>query len=276
MKQEPIKFYILISTYNRPNRALRALKSILQQDYQNYQILIYNDGSSEDYSTFETYLQNHPKIRYSKNTHNKGANASKNILLAQMADYPLGEKDYYFILDDDDYLTENALQTISTQIQKYPENLWFGFDVKSKSIERSDNPSAQFYKEYTYAQYRQLEETDYHFIMKRPMAESYQFATKYFKNGYEHLYYFQLPSKILLLPEKVKTIQYYPDGLSQSGECNLTTSLRNATAHILLHPKQKIYYYWLFKAIGRTLEKALYKAPKRLYKKLRQKHNPKT
>lgn len=243
-----IKFYILLSTYNRPNRALRAVKSVLNQRYTNYELIIYNDGSDQDYSDLESLVQTYTQVHYIKNHDNHGANYAKNVLLDKMCSYAVADNDYFFILDDDDYLTENALVLMTSQIQKFSDENWFAFDVYSKSPEeKSNHLYSHEYQRLSYSQYRKKGMRDDHFVWKRSVTQHFRYPNRFFKNGYEHLYYFQLPMEIILVPAEVKVIEYYPDGLTKSKTCNNIRSLPNIIKHIILQPREKVYYYWLWR-----------------------------
>ena len=37
-------FYIMLPTFNRPYKVLKAVNSVIKQDYKNYKLVIFNDG----------------------------------------------------------------------------------------------------------------------------------------------------------------------------------------------------------------------------------------
>ena len=59
-------FSVIIPTYNRPNRIFNAVKSVLNQNFYDYEIVVINDGSSIEYTEFETFVKNELKINYIK------------------------------------------------------------------------------------------------------------------------------------------------------------------------------------------------------------------
>lgn len=73
-------FYIMLPTFNRPDLIIRCVKSVLEQEYTNYKLVIFNDGSDKDYSSLENIILGHPKVEYIK-SHNIGINKSRNIML---------------------------------------------------------------------------------------------------------------------------------------------------------------------------------------------------
>lgn len=97
----------IITTFNRPNLLPRAIESILSQTYQNLEIIIIDDYSSESYDVVkETYSQEN--IRFCRNEKNLGLAASRNRGI------DLANGKYVAFLDDDDiWLPEK----IATQLE---------------------------------------------------------------------------------------------------------------------------------------------------------------
>ncbi len=94
-------------TWNRQQLAIRAIKSVLRQDYSNWEMIIVDDCST--LGTVQQYVTalNDPRITYIHNDINSGACAVRNqaIMLAQ------GE--YITGIDDDDEWTPNRLSASS-------------------------------------------------------------------------------------------------------------------------------------------------------------------
>ncbi len=68
---------IIIPTYNRANLIRRSINSILNQKYQNFEIIVVDDGSTDN--TMEIVGNfNEDKIKYYKHKINKGAAAAMN------------------------------------------------------------------------------------------------------------------------------------------------------------------------------------------------------
>ena len=84
-------------TWNRQQLAIRAIKSVLRQDFENWEMIVVDDCSSswEQLEVFIATLDD-PRITYIRNGVNSGACAVRNqaILLAQGA--------YITGIDDDD------------------------------------------------------------------------------------------------------------------------------------------------------------------------------
>jgi glycosyltransferase involved in cell wall biosynthesis len=91
-----MKFSIIVRTYNRKKQILRSLKSILSQTYQNYEILIIDDQSSDGTKEYIHKTINDKRIKYFY--------LKKNIGHIKTSEYGLNKStgDIVCFLDDDD------------------------------------------------------------------------------------------------------------------------------------------------------------------------------
>lgn len=102
-EKESILFTIIIPTYNRAHIISNSIKSIINQTYQNWELIIVDDGSSDNTKEIvSSYNDNRIKYFYKNNeersvARNFGINKSK------------GE--YISFLDDDDYYLPKFLST---------------------------------------------------------------------------------------------------------------------------------------------------------------------
>ncbi len=69
---------IVLPTYNRAHLLPRAVESILNQTYKDFELLIVDDASTDNTDTIVKNI-NDPRIKYIKCIENKGANAARNI-----------------------------------------------------------------------------------------------------------------------------------------------------------------------------------------------------
>jgi len=68
---------VIIPTYNRAHVLARAIQSVLNQTYQDFEIIVVDDGSTDN--TEEVIKSfNDPRIRYIRHEENKGAAAARN------------------------------------------------------------------------------------------------------------------------------------------------------------------------------------------------------
>jgi glycosyltransferase involved in cell wall biosynthesis len=87
---------VIIPTYNRPDFAINAVKSVINQSETPEELIMIDDGSSEDYSKVKTYLSTVDINTEFMSVENQGAAKARNIG-AKMA-----SGDVLMFLDDDD------------------------------------------------------------------------------------------------------------------------------------------------------------------------------
>jgi glycosyltransferase involved in cell wall biosynthesis len=111
---------IIMPAYNAELTIHRSIQSVLNQSYDNWELLICNDSSTDGTSRIVTgYLNKDDRIRFFKNEYNKGAPGARNTLLK----YASGE--YIAFLDSDDVWYSNKLEIqINTMIK---DNLLFSY-----------------------------------------------------------------------------------------------------------------------------------------------------
>lgn len=98
------KVSIYISTFNRLAKLKRAIDSILQQDYQNIEILVCDDASSDGTREFmEDLARSSGQIFYFRNDSNRGACSTRNLgIFNATGEFITG-------LDDDDEFSVNRI-----------------------------------------------------------------------------------------------------------------------------------------------------------------------
>jgi len=93
---------IIIPTYNRSNVIRNAINSALNQTYKNLEIIVIDDGSTDD--TKEVLSLYKDKIRYIKKPSNTGKSSSRNIGLSHSAGSIIAT------IDSDDFWHSNYLE----------------------------------------------------------------------------------------------------------------------------------------------------------------------
>jgi glycosyltransferase involved in cell wall biosynthesis len=97
------KVSIIIPTYNRRDFLEQALESVLAQDYENLEIVVSDNASTDGtQDMMEDFIMD-IRIKYHRHTENIGAAANH-----QYALYHLATGKYALILSDDDYLIDNS------------------------------------------------------------------------------------------------------------------------------------------------------------------------
>lgn len=104
---------ILTPTYNRENDLNRLYSSLCRQKNQNFKWLIIDDGSTDGTKKFiENIVSNSFEIQYFYKE-NGGKHTALNYGIK------LIDTDLTFIVDSDDYLTEDAVECIEKYYDKY-------------------------------------------------------------------------------------------------------------------------------------------------------------
>ncbi|MBK9638583.1 MAG: glycosyltransferase family 2 protein [Bacteroidetes bacterium] len=120
-----LKFSIIIPTYNRVEFILLAVKSTLDQDYKNFEVIIVDDGSTDSTPKVVATITD-PRVRYLR-IENSERGAARN------AGVKIANGDYVTFLDSDDLLYPDYLSTAARNLSNYPDTVFFhlGYEVKS-------------------------------------------------------------------------------------------------------------------------------------------------
>lgn len=111
---------IIIPYYNRPKKLRRCIDSVLNQTYQNFEILVIDDCSIT-----ALVLKTDPRIKIYRNLENLGPGISRNIGL----DNANGK--YIAFLDSDDFWDPKFLETCLQRIESLDVSMVFtnGYEV---------------------------------------------------------------------------------------------------------------------------------------------------
>lgn len=129
---ENIKFSVIIPVYNAESFIEKCLESVRLQDYKNYEVILVNDGSTDDSEkVIETYKSTHPEmvIIYVAQD-NKGSAVARGNGLLQAS----GE--FVAFLDADDIWYSNKLSVNYQYIQK-AEGTFFYNDEYEVAVDGS-------------------------------------------------------------------------------------------------------------------------------------------
>jgi len=96
---------VVIPTYNRADVLPRAVDSVLEQTYENFEVIVVDDGSTDNTEdVVKSYADN--RVCYISFDSNKGANAARNEGIKQ------GNGEYISFLDSDDEFTKNHIKKV--------------------------------------------------------------------------------------------------------------------------------------------------------------------
>lgn len=116
---------ILIPAYNRAQYIETAIESALSQSYKNIEVIIYDDGSTDNTINVLSKYEGNKKIIIIKNNNNKGVGYARNKLLANASG------DYLCWLDSDDIMHKDRINILLEEIQAndsdiiYSKIQWF-------------------------------------------------------------------------------------------------------------------------------------------------------
>ena len=112
--QQPL-VSVIIPSYNTPNEYLSAsIRSVLEQSYNNFELIIIDDGSNQPVSDMIKEF-NSNKIQLIVNEHNSGLPYSLNRGLKASS----GK--YIFRMDSDDISSPNRLKSQVEYLESHPE-----------------------------------------------------------------------------------------------------------------------------------------------------------
>ncbi len=107
-----LQLSVIIPTYNRAQFVVKAIESVFRQSVTDLEIIVIDDGSTDD---TRTVLKEYPpRIRYIYQE-NAGVSAARN------AGIRLAQGEWVAFLDSDDEWTKDYLSTQVEQIEKFPE-----------------------------------------------------------------------------------------------------------------------------------------------------------
>jgi glycosyltransferase involved in cell wall biosynthesis len=120
-----IKFSIIIPTYNRVEFILLAVRSVLNQTYQNFELIIIDDGSTDRTTDVLSTIAD-PRVKF-KSIPNSERGKARNTGVS------IATGDYVTFLDSDDQLYEDFLFTASEGLHKYNYTAFYhqAYEVRS-------------------------------------------------------------------------------------------------------------------------------------------------
>lgn len=110
-------FSIVITTYNRRELLEKCIKSIENQSFKEWEIIILDDCSTDNTENFCSQFKNNPKFKYIKSAFNYGS--SNSIFKEYIVKQKIHKFEYILYMSDDDFLGENSLLTCANLIKKY-------------------------------------------------------------------------------------------------------------------------------------------------------------
>lgn len=107
-----IEISIIIPIYNVEDYLEECIESILNQEYDLYEIICIDDASTDRTYNLLLNYQDNSKVRIYRNSENKGQSYTRNRGIS------LAKGKYILFVDSDDYLHEKCLKTIENVLKK--------------------------------------------------------------------------------------------------------------------------------------------------------------
>ncbi len=105
-----MRFSIIIPAYNAEAFLPRCLDSIFSQEFDDYEVIVINDGSSDGTAVLlEGYASKYPNMHvFTQSNHGMATARNRGVNVAQ--------GDYILFVDSDDELMPHALSNLAPQI----------------------------------------------------------------------------------------------------------------------------------------------------------------
>lgn len=133
------KISIIVPTYNVEKYIAKCLDSLVIQDYDNYDVLVINDGSPyNEQVIIDEYVKKYPDIIKSVIKENGGYGSVLELGIKK------SDADYILVCDPDDYLASDALSTLYSYMEKTKADLVVG----AKYLVYSDNEEEKYDKSF--------------------------------------------------------------------------------------------------------------------------------
>jgi len=118
MVKQPV-FSVILPTYNRADMLPRAIRSVIGQSFQDWELIIIDDGSTDDTSAVVKEFSD------ARITYLYQENAERSVARNRGIDYARGE--YICFLDSDDFYLPGHLNDFYKKISESPERITFLF-----------------------------------------------------------------------------------------------------------------------------------------------------
>lgn len=110
---KPIFFSIIIPLYNKEHFIKETINSVLQQTYQHYEIIVVDDGSTDNSLKVAKDIKDDRISIYPKQ--NEGVSIARNVGAAK------AKYNYLIFLDGDDVWQSDFLENMVSLVNKYPQ-----------------------------------------------------------------------------------------------------------------------------------------------------------
>ena len=134
-----MKFSVIVPVYNTQKYLKRCIESVLNQTYKNYEIILINDGSTDNSLEILKKYESNNKVKIITQK-NHGLSYTRNVGISHATG------DYVILLDSDDFLEKDLFKVLNLNIKnedmiKFNYNYYFGNGKKKQiqSVKFEDN-----------------------------------------------------------------------------------------------------------------------------------------
>jgi len=157
MQTNKPKVSIIIPVYNREDYIGETINSVLNQDYENFEIILVDDASSDNSNAvMQKFADDEDRVILLKNTLNKGRSGSVNVGLEK------ANGDYITFLDSDDLFSEERLKK---QVRFMQEN---------SDVDMSYGNMVEFSEEGDEKNWDSIEPVDFFSLLKERSEMSFE------------------------------------------------------------------------------------------------------
>ncbi|PKA83626.1 glycosyl transferase family 2 [Ulvibacter sp. MAR_2010_11] len=118
------EFSIVIPLYNKERDIVKTLNSVFLQTITDFEIVIVNDGSTDDSEAMVKTVEDSRILLFSKE--NEGVARTRNYGVSKATSA------HIVFLDADDYWHPNHLENLKNLIEKFPEHKWYATAYEKK------------------------------------------------------------------------------------------------------------------------------------------------
>ncbi|MBP5674796.1 glycosyltransferase family 2 protein [Candidatus Saccharibacteria bacterium] len=218
------KVSIIIPAFNSEDFLERCVKSAISQTYDNIEIIIVDDGSTDETAKISKSLkESNNRIKYVFQE-NRGLPSARNTGMK------LASGDYYYFLDSDDTIDDTLIENL---IKKQQQNTLVGSNFKnifqnkpSEGNRKGKYKTDDFLKE-IFEDKKPSFVCGYLFDAKRCTKISFDEKTRYYEDMLFLVRYLNTGiEKVLLLPDKFYNYYQNPKSITLSS-ANITDKLKD-------------------------------------------------
>lgn len=130
---------IIVPVYNVEKYIAKCLDSLVNQDYENYEVLVINDGSPyNEQEIIDNYVRKYPNKIKSIKKENGGYGSVLQLGIKE------AKGDYILVCDSDDYIEPNCLSTLYSNLLSTNSDI----SVSAKNLVYMDNNDKEYDKSF--------------------------------------------------------------------------------------------------------------------------------